>query len=75
MPISTLSIRIEGDPATIEWPGDCIGCVLEQSDLFGVGAVWTRSSAQPQLTNGRYRASVPISFTPRFYRLAVPLAE
>ncbi len=73
LPLTELTIRIEGNEVILEWPLDCAGCQLEESATVGPGAVWTPSGAQPQPVNGRYRVALPIGASPHFYRLAVPV--
>ena len=73
LPLTELTIRIEGNEVILEWPLDCAGCQLVESATVGPGAVWTPSGAQPQPVNGRYHVALPMGASPHFYRLAVPV--
>ena len=75
VPDSEITMQVESGLVVIEWPLDCAACLLEQNGQLGVGAVWTPVGALPQVIGGRYRISVPIGSSPRFYRLAVPLPQ
>jgi hypothetical protein len=66
---SRLSIRLEGGQVVLEWSLDCAGCVLLQSPSVGPNAVWTPAGTQPQIVNGRYRLTLPLTAQPQFLRL------
>lgn len=71
-PIGPLNIRREGDLVVVEWPLDCVGCVLEETDQLGPNALWLPSGLQPQEVNDLYRVSLMATNAQRFYRLSVP---
>jgi hypothetical protein len=71
VPDSELTIRVQTNSVVVEWPLECGDCALEESAQVGPGAIWTESAAQPQIVNGRWRVTLAINQSARFYRLVV----
>jgi hypothetical protein len=42
---------------------------LVQSPSVGPGALWTPAGVQPEVVNGRYRVTLPVTAQQRFLRL------
>jgi hypothetical protein len=70
-PLVRLIARREAGQLAIEWPRDCAGCVLEESNALGGQANWIETNTQPQLIGDRYQVTVSTSPSARFYRLRV----
>jgi hypothetical protein len=64
-----MNIRWEGGQVVLEWSMDCVGCVLLESPVIGVGAVWTPTATQPVVQDGRYRVTLPAGGQTLFLRL------
>jgi hypothetical protein len=71
VPGSELTIRVETNVVVVEWPLDCGTCVLEESAQVGPGAIWLPSATQAQVVNGRWRVTLAVNQSARFYRLVV----
>jgi hypothetical protein len=69
---NALSVSLQNGKALIEWPLDCVDCVLEESNDVGTDAIWTPSADQPEIVNGRYRVLLASANAQRFYRLRKP---
>ncbi|HEY9170716.1 MAG TPA: hypothetical protein VI136_00365, partial [Verrucomicrobiae bacterium] len=67
----TLTVRFVGGQLVVEWPADCGGCALFQSDSIGPDAAWTPVLATPEVVNGRNRVTLPPPDHPLFLRLGI----
>ncbi|MEO6036575.1 MAG: putative Ig domain-containing protein, partial [Verrucomicrobiota bacterium] len=73
LPESNLKIKVIGNQMFIDWPVDCVGCVLEETSILnGTNTVWMPSPLQPQVINERYQVQMPIGTGAKFLRLAIP---
>ncbi len=73
LPESGLSLRTENGQAILEWPRECAGCELQETDQLGALAGWQASLVTPQLVGDQYRVTLPVATAPRYYRLLVPV--
>jgi len=67
-----LRISLHGNQVVIDWPMSCANCVLLQSPNVGRNALWTPSTAQPQVVNDRYQVTLPVGDQHLFLRLQPP---
>jgi hypothetical protein len=56
---------------TISWTNDIPGLVLEEADAITSPVLWRRSTTVPLQQGTQFSATIPISGTKRFYRLAI----
>jgi len=66
---TSLSITRVGATARLSWPETSPGYTLETRASLQIGALWSTATNAVVLTNGQYRATVPLSDTQRFFRL------
>jgi hypothetical protein len=61
----------QGD-GVVEWPADCVGCVLEESPRLGADAEWNDSPLPVETAGDLRRVIVPAGNGERFFRLRLP---
>jgi hypothetical protein len=69
-PLPSLDIVLKQQGITLSWPAWATNYLLQTSDDLGSSSVWTNADAVVRLTNGLSTATVPVSGSTRFYRLA-----
>ncbi len=68
VPAPQLAAEISGSNLNLSWPAEATGFQLESTTALGTGAAWT-AAGNGTVSGGRFRATVPIDGTARYFRL------
>ena len=72
LPDSDLTVNLQSNQITIDWPLECTNCLLQQSSQLGTGASWSPVGATQAIVNTNWQVTIPAPPGTEYYRLLLP---